>query len=405
MSDKPTWTTEQRKLGDLREWERNPRELSEHDAKHLARSIEKFNLADPLIINLDGQIIGGHQRKRVMLANGYGAADLIDVRVPSRQLTEQEAAELNIRLNRNAGAFDWDILANEFEIADLLDWGFSAFDLEMHDLAEEPEPADDPGAQLDKAAELQEIWQVERGQVWEAGSHRVMCGDSTCGEDVARLMAGEKAAMIMADPPYNVDYVGGSTNERERIDGDCPKWTDEEYSTWLQQALSCANTASDDRAALHLWFAANKMRSVMDAFEGAGWQLRNLLIWNKLKAHYGALGAQYKERKEPLWYCHKKGRSPRWFGPTNECTVWDEEQPHVNEWHPVMKPIALYERSIRNHTEGNDPVLECFLGSGTTIVACEQTGRRGFGMEICEKYVSVTLQRLADMGLEPRLAE
>ena len=145
MSDRPTWTTEQRKLGDLREWERNPRELSEHDAKHLARSIEKFNLADPLIINQDGQIIGGHQRKRVMMVNGYTAADLVDVRVPSRQLTEREAAELNLRLNRNAGAFDWDILANEFEVADLLDWGFTAFDLEIHDMPEKEEGAEPTG--------------------------------------------------------------------------------------------------------------------------------------------------------------------------------------------------------------------------------------------------------------------
>ena len=150
MSDRPTWTTEQRALGDLREWERNPRELSEHDAKHLARSIEKFNLADPLVINQDGQIIGGHQRKRVMLANGYAVGDLVDVRIPSRQLTEREAEELNLRLNRNAGSWDWDILANEFEVADLLDWGFSAFDLEMHDLGREPEAAPEPSVEPDQ---------------------------------------------------------------------------------------------------------------------------------------------------------------------------------------------------------------------------------------------------------------
>lgn len=129
MSDKPTWTTERRKLGDLREWDRNPRELSEHDAKHLARSIEKFNLADPLVINQDGQIVGGHQRKRVMLATGYTAADLVDVRVPSRPLTEREAEELNIRLNRNSGAWDFDILADQFEIDDLKDWGFKPYEL------------------------------------------------------------------------------------------------------------------------------------------------------------------------------------------------------------------------------------------------------------------------------------
>lgn len=124
-----TWTTEKRKLGDLQEWDKNPRQLSKHDANELGKSIGKFNLADPLIINTDNQIVGGHQRKRVMLDNGYSPDSLIDVRVPSRELTDEEAAELNVRLNRNAGEWDFDILANEFELNDLLEWGFTEADL------------------------------------------------------------------------------------------------------------------------------------------------------------------------------------------------------------------------------------------------------------------------------------
>ena len=124
-----TWTTEQRKLGELREWDKNPRQLSKHDAEQIAKSIETFNLADPLVINTDNQIIGGHQRKRVMLDNGYKPTDLVDVRVPSRELTERELEELSVRLNRNVGEFDYDILANEFELGDLLDWGFQEDDL------------------------------------------------------------------------------------------------------------------------------------------------------------------------------------------------------------------------------------------------------------------------------------
>lgn len=127
-----TWTTEQRKLGELAEWDRNPRQLSKHDAEQIAKSIETFNLADPLIINADNQIIGGHQRKRVMLDNGYQADDLVDVRVPSRQLTEKEAEELSIRLNRNVGSFDFDVLANEFDLDELLNWGFTERDLQLH---------------------------------------------------------------------------------------------------------------------------------------------------------------------------------------------------------------------------------------------------------------------------------
>lgn len=396
MTDRPTWTTEKRKLGDLREWERNPRELSEHDAKHLAQSLEKFNLADPLVINLDGQIIGGHQRKRVMMVNGYMAADLVDVRMPSRQLTDREAAELNVRLNRNAGAFDWDILANEFEVADLLDWGFTAFDLEMHDLGEEPEPADDPGAQLDKAAELQEKWQVERGQVWEIGSHRVMCGDSTCAEDVARLMAGEKAAMVMADPPYGIEYQSARRTATQAFDvqhGDneiCGKW------------IPLAAEFLIDTGAMYIctrWDVYHRWRDEIVPHI----QFKNLIVLDKVDWSSGDLAGDYSPRHEFIFYCVKGRHILRGCRDSN---VWNFGAYNKQDYlHSTQKKVELVVYVIGKSSDSGDVVMDLFLGSGTTIVACEQTGRRGFGMEICEKYVSVTLQRLADMGLEPRLAE
>lgn len=137
-----TWTTEKRRLGDLTEWDKNPRQLSKHDEDHLGESIDKFGLADPLVINTNNQIIGGHQRKKVMLANGYTVGSLVDVRVPSRPLTEKEAEELAIRLNRNSGEWDFDILA-DFELDDLTDWGFTLDELQAEgiglDLIEFPE--------------------------------------------------------------------------------------------------------------------------------------------------------------------------------------------------------------------------------------------------------------------------
>lgn len=135
MNSSIIWTNEKRRLCDLADWPKNPRQLSRHDAEHIRRSIHKFGLAAPLVVNADGQIIGGHQRKRIMLLmEAYGEDAEVDVRVPSRQLDEDEAAELNIRLNRNVGEFDWDKLANEFDIDDMLDWGFTDFDLGMHGL-------------------------------------------------------------------------------------------------------------------------------------------------------------------------------------------------------------------------------------------------------------------------------
>ena len=163
-----TWHTEKRSLNDLIEWQQNPRWLSIHDADHLRRSLEKFGLADPLIINTDNTIIGGHQRKHIlqMIAEKYGNFE-VDVRIPDRALTKEEIAELNIRLNKNIGSWDWDALANEFKMVDLLDWGFTAEELEGLDFA--MLPPDDPGAQINKAEELREKWGVESGQLLIAG--------------------------------------------------------------------------------------------------------------------------------------------------------------------------------------------------------------------------------------------
>ena len=137
-----TWTTEQRTLGELVEWDRTPRQLSKHDADEIAVSIHKFNLADPLVINTDNQIIGGHQRKRVMLDNGYKPGDLVDVRVPSRELTEKEAEELSLRLNLNMADWDFDMLSDQFELDELLNWGFTDWDLQLRTVPHEIEQPD-----------------------------------------------------------------------------------------------------------------------------------------------------------------------------------------------------------------------------------------------------------------------
>jgi site-specific DNA-methyltransferase (adenine-specific) len=147
MADKLTWTTEKRRLGDLREWERNPRQLSKHDAEHIKRSMDTFGLADPLIINTDGLLIGGYQRKRII-----GNPDvIIDVRVPSRLLTDAEVAELNIRLNKNSGEWDWDILANNFDVPNLIEWGFTENELGIVNLSDSTLP--EPGSGEEKQSE------------------------------------------------------------------------------------------------------------------------------------------------------------------------------------------------------------------------------------------------------------
>ncbi len=265
---------------------------------------------------------------------------------------------------------------------------------------------EDPGPQIDRAEELRSKWQTALGQLWEIPSktvlgkaHRLSCGDSTKAEDVVRLMGRERAALVFTDPPYGVGYDGG-TKVREKLAGDA--------STDLYvPACAVAARFSDEKAALYLWHAGIKgiAAAAAAAAAAAGYEIRCELVWNKNQAQYGALSAQYKQKHEPCYYCFKRGSAPRWYGPTNEVTVWDCDRAPVNEFHPTQKPPELAQRAMRNSSEAGHVVFDPFLGSGTTMVAAEQLGRVCYGCDISAPYVAVSLQRMADMGLEPRLVD
>lgn len=404
-----TWTMGKAKLSDLEEYEKNPVELTERDARELAKSIKKYPQVLPYIAAAPKNgskipLLDGHQRKKVSIELlKMPLSTVVDVRFPSRKLTDKERQELIIRLRKNTGRFDNDGLLNWFDSDDLLDWGFEQKELEVigfefEDTSKDAEP------EIDRAAELLKKWKCKLGQMWTIGNHVLLCGDSSIQDDVRKVMKGKKATLIMADPPYNVKYTGGSTNDRERSEIYQDDMSDEDYTNWLIVLLKNGYEFSDKESALLLWFASAKMRCVMDGFEGAGWEARTLIVWNKLKAHYGALGAQYKHKYEPMWYCFKPRYSPRFYGETNETTVWDFDQPRINELHPTMKPVEIYERCIRNHSEDKGIVLELFGGSGTTMVACNNLGRACRMIEKDPKYCAVILERLFTIGLTPVLS-
>ena len=359
------------------------------DYEKIRKSIEEFDLVEPLVWNKRTRnLVGGHQRLKILKERGDKTVEVSVV-----DLDAQKEKALNLALNKIQG--DWDYprlkdLLEELDIGDM-DIDITGFDeKEIEELMTQFHVED---IEEDEVPEPPKEAKTKPGEIIELGRHRLMCGDATKREDVEKLMAGKKADMVMADPPYNVGYVGGSSNKKQRADSYQDSWDDRQYSLWLQSALVNANSISQNDSALHLWFAGNKAKAVLNALENAGWQIRNLIIWNKLKAHYGALGAQYKERKEPMWYAHKKGQSPKWFGETNECTVWDYDQASVNELHPTMKPVGLYARSIKNHTRKDNLVYEAFGGSGTTLIACEQLNRTCYMMEIDPKYCDVIVER------------
>jgi len=314
--------------------------------------------------------------------------------VASRALTEKEREKLTIFLHKGAaGDWDFDVLANEFELDDLLDWGFEPKELDLDLWA--GEPPEDVEPQIDKAEELREKWGVKLGDLWQLGEHRLICGDCTDKAVVDRVMGGEQVSLIVTDPPYGVNYDGGANNEtkREKLTGDLDA---ELYDKFLQVA------PMNNECALYMWHDGRRANEVYEAAIKNGFEIRSQIIWHKLKAHYGAWMAQYKQKHEPCIYCVKG--APTFSGATNEVTVWEYEQPSRNEFHPTQKPIELMERAIGNH-----PYLivyEPFSGSGTTLIACERLGRKCRAVEISPAYCAVAIQRWVDVtGGTPELVE
>ncbi len=223
------------------------------------------------------------------------------------------------------------------------------------------------------------------GELWQLGDHRLLVGDCTKREDVERVMQGEKADMVFTDPPYGVNYTGG-TKEWDALEND-------HDATIYSKSMPILPSVMQEKAALYTCFADRAAKQVYDAVEGAGFEVRSLLIWNKNHAQFGAMGAHYKQKHEPILYCARRGGSLNWYGPNNEVTVWDIDRASANEFHPTQKPIELVVRALTNSSMKEDIVLDIFGGGGSTLIACQRTGREARLIEIEPKWADVILRR------------
>ena len=369
---------------------RNSRTHSDAQVAQIAASIKEFGFTNPVLIDADGGIIAGHGR--VMGARQLGMDKVPCIRLG--HLTEAQKRAYVIADNRLALNAGWDEEMLALEMRDLMDEGYdvglTGFDLKEIDallagLDATPEGQTDP----DAAPAVQAEAVTRPGDVWLLGRHRIMCGDSTDGGSVALLMNGEKADLCFTDPPYGVDYDGGHAVKgvrREKLanDGDADIYS---------RVLPVVYGSTKETAALYLWFSDSKSAAVTAAVTAAGYDVRNTIIWNKNLAQFGAIGAQYKSKHEPCLYCFKRGHAPIWRGPTNEVSVWDVKREAKNEFHPTQKPVELAERAIGNSSEAGDVVLDVFSGSGSTLIACETTGRKARVMELNPNYVDVAVRR------------
>lgn len=358
----------------------NPRKISQNAIDNVASSIKNFGFKVPIIIDKDNEIVAGHTR--ILAAKKLGMEEVPCI--VADDLTDTQVKAFRIADNKTAEFSEWDFDLLEVELEGLGD-EFTGFDIdELGELFND----DTEVIEDDFDEEPPEEPISKRGDIWLLGRHRLMCGDSTSEDDVATLMDGNKADMYLTDPPYNVNYTGG-TKDKLTIQND--NLEDSEFRKFLSDAFAAADNVMKPGAVFYIWHADTEGYNFRGACIDIGWQVRQCLIWNKNTMVMGRQDYQWKH--EPCLYGWKDGAGHLWNSDRKQTTVFDFQRPTRNGEHPTMKPVALFDYLIRNNTKGQDIVLDSFMGSGTTIIACEQNGRIAYGLEIDPKYVDVIVNR------------
>lgn len=378
---------EKKNTADLLPADYNPRkDLKPGDAEYekLKRSIKQFGYVEPVIWNqTTGRVVGGHQRLKVLMDMGMTEVDCVVV-----AMDEEKEKALNIALNKISGDWDKDKLA--LLIADLqgadFDVSLTGFepaeiDALFKDTLKDGVKDDD----FDVGAELAQPTMTKPGDVWTLGRHRLICGDSTKAETYDLLMGGTKANLVITDPPYNVNYEGSAG----KIKND--NMADEAFYNFLLDAYTQMHSAMADDASIYVFHADTEGLNFRRAFADAGFYLSGCCIWKKQSLVLGR--SPYQWQHEPCLYGWKKNGKHQWYTGRKETTIWEFDKPKKNGDHPTMKPIPLLAYPIMNSSMSNSVVLDPFGGSGSTLIACEQTDRICYTVELDEKFCDVIVKR------------
>ena len=353
--------------------EYNPRELTKDQHKQLTDSINRFGLVDPLIINTHKDraniLVGGHQRLKIAKELGFKDVPCVEV-----DLTLDKEKELNVRLNKNTGQWDWDSLANYFDAGELLEWGFTEDELQFSEPEEVQGLTDD-----DDVPEVEESI-TKQGDLWILGEHRLLCGDATKKEDVERLMDGQKADMVFTDPPYGINEKGDRSKRGGLAKGNNFKSFKDDT---IQYAVDAINIIKDYDIKNQVWWGANYYCHLLP-------QTNNWFVWDK------RVDDKQKDTQSDceLAYVVSKWSSVRIFRHLWKGMMKDSEK-GLARVHPTQKPIALAEWCF-NYFDNIKSVIDLFLGSGSTLIACEKTNRKCYGMEIDPHYCDVIVKRWED---------
>ena len=378
---------EKKNTADLLPADYNPRkDLKPGDAEYekLKRSIEQFGYVEPVIWNqTTGRVVGGHQRLKVLMDMGMTEVDCVVV-----AMDEEKEKALNIALNKISGDWDKDKLA--LLIADLQGTDFDVsltgfepaeIDALFKDTLKDVVKDDD----FDVGAELAQPTITKPGDIWTLGRHRLICGDSTKAETYDLLMDSTKANLVITDPPYNVNYEGSAG----KIKND--NMADDAFYNFLLDAYTQMHSAMADDASIYVFHADTEGLNFRRAFADAGFYLSGCCIWKKQSLVLGR--SPYQWQHEPCLYGWKKNGKHQWYTGRKETTIWEFDKPKKNGDHPTMKPIPLMAYPIMNSSMSNSVVLDPFGGSGSTLIACEQTDRICYTVELDEKFCDVIVKR------------
>jgi len=390
------WHIETRKLKDLKPHPKNPRKLSKHDAEHLQKSMDKFGLIDKPIITQEGMIIGGHQRISLLKKN---KAKEVECWVADDPMAQEDIDELCLRLNRNVGEWDHDILANAWEEDDLAAWGFTDADRavfedieEIDTIEEDEDQALSPGKDEDAVTKL--------GDLYELGDHRLVCGDCTLPDVVESCLGSDVPILMVTDPPYGVEY---DPTWRKDIKG--------RQGVSARAIRAMGMVQNDDKVnwalAWHLfpgsvayvWHAGRFASEVQKSLEEAEFEIKSQIVW--AKQHFALSRGDYHWQHETCWYAVKKGHKHNWTGARDQSTLWEianlnafgANKDDERTCHSTQKPLECMTRPIKNNTAEGESVYDPFLGSGTTLIAAEQLKRQCCGIELSPAYCDLIVKR------------
>ena len=381
----------ERNISELIPAEYNPRYITDEALEQLKASIQRFDAVEPVLVNVHPErsniIISGHQRIKAAKSLGLETFPCVEL-----NLDKDKERELNVRMNKNTGAWDWEELATYFDTEELTDWGFTEEEL-FGDGAFDDEELESEEDDYELPEEIETDFVL--GDLIEIGDHRLLCGDSTDSDQVAKLMDGDKADMVFTDPPYNINY--GNINHPKfkvrNIEND--NMDSKSFKDFCDAFCSVIKLNTD--GVVYCAGPPGKDGRIMFSSLDDSLHCSTVIIWNKDQFTLGR--GKYQNKYEPIWFgWNKSGES---FTEDRTLTnVWDIDRPKSSKEHPTMKPLKIIDTAL-NHNQSCKSVLDLFLGSGSTMVACHQLNRKCYGMELDPKYCQVIVDRM--LKLDPSL--